>query len=85
MKLIVELSFMPHMLVTCGGDSQYVIMPLTKTVATRAWPGFSSIERFGLDEVSTWHFEVWNEMWGVPSPHPYMKLYALQGLSRSRP
>ena len=31
--------------------------------------------RYGLPEVSTWKFEVWNEMWGVDFPDPYMSLY----------
>ena len=31
--------------------------------------------RYGLTEVSTWKFEVWNEMWGVDFPDPYMSLY----------
>ena len=44
------------------------------------------VERYGLPEVASWHFEVWNEMWGVPFPDPYMKLYnasavALKGVS----
>ena len=41
------------------------------------------VERFGLAEVASWHFEVWNELWGIPFPPPeqrwdpamYMSLY----------
>jgi xylan 1,4-beta-xylosidase len=33
------------------------------------------VDRYGLDEVTAWHFEVWNEMWGVDFPNPYMQLY----------
>jgi xylan 1,4-beta-xylosidase len=33
------------------------------------------VSRYGIQEVSTWNFEVWNEMWGVDFPHPYMELY----------
>ena len=33
------------------------------------------VGRYGLDAVSEWHFEVWNELWGVPFPEPYMRLY----------
>ena len=33
------------------------------------------VERYGIDEVSQWHFEVWNEMWGIEFPHPYLELY----------
>ena len=32
------------------------------------------VGRYGLDAVSEWHFEVWNELWGVPFPEPYMRL-----------
>eukprot|EP00941_MAST-03F_sp_MAST-3F-sp1_P001237 g1237.t1 len=28
-----------------------------------------AVERYGIDEILTWHFEVWNEMWGVPGVH----------------
>ena len=37
--------------------------------------GTHLVARYGLDEVSSWHFEVWNELWGVPWPHPYIELY----------
>ena len=33
------------------------------------------VGRYGLKEVSTWNFEVWNEMWGVAFPDPYMQLF----------
>eukprot|EP00928_Gymnodinium_smaydae_P066544 TRINITY_DN49537_c0_g1_i1.p1 TRINITY_DN49537_c0_g1~~TRINITY_DN49537_c0_g1_i1.p1 ORF type:complete len:532 (-),score=72.86 TRINITY_DN49537_c0_g1_i1:69-1664(-) len=46
------------------------------------------VQRYGLAEVSTWHFEVWNEMWGVVFPEPYLTLYnasarALKSVSES--
>ena len=25
-----------------------------------------AVDRYGLEEVQTWHWEVWNELWGVP-------------------
>ena len=28
------------------------------------------VERYGLEEVSSWNFEVWNEMWGIGFPEP---------------
>lgn len=33
------------------------------------------VERHGLAEVSTWHWEVWNEMWGMDYPAHYLPLY----------
>ena len=34
-----------------------------------------AVQRYGVGEVRRWHFEVWNEMWGMDFPHPYMELY----------
>jgi len=39
------------------------------------------IDRYGEHEVTSWHFEVWNEMWGVAFPHPYMELYNASALA----
>tara|TARA_B110000208_G_C11762750_1_gene427527 strand:+ start:70 stop:1821 length:1752 start_codon:yes stop_codon:yes gene_type:complete len=44
------------------------------------------IERYGEAEVLQWPFEVWNEMWGVTYPDPYMGLFnasavALRGVN----
>merc|ERR1711935_822743 len=33
------------------------------------------VDRHGLAEVSTWKWEVWNELWGMDYPHPYLELY----------
>jgi len=86
---IVELSFMPMALANCKPeDCRYAFrnhaaykgltMPpadfngwhdLVKTFATHL------VERYGLDEVAKWRFEVWNEMWGIDFPQPYMQLY----------
>ena len=33
------------------------------------------IERHGLAEVSTWHWEVWNEMWGMDYSTHYLPLF----------
>lgn len=100
---VVELSFMPSALVSCGGDKQPkcsyafgdaggykgLIMPpddfgaWTKLVGAL---GAHLVDRYGEEEVAAWHFEVWNEMWGVSFPQPYMQLYnasaaALKGVS----
>merc|ERR1711970_375356 len=39
------------------------------------------VERYGIEEISSWHFEVWNEMWGVAFPQPYMQLYNASALA----
>mmetsp|Transcript_172967 Transcript_172967/g.420741 ORF Transcript_172967/g.420741 Transcript_172967/m.420741 type:complete len:557 (-) Transcript_172967:11-1681(-) len=87
---VVELSFMPMALVNCPpqncswafnnhGAYKGLRMPpnnfseweeLIRVLATHF------VDRYGLDEVATWDFEVWNELWGVDFPHPYMALYA---------
>lgn len=86
---VVELSFMPSRLVNCtGADCHYafsdpgsykgLVMPPSNY---SEWSdlifalGTHLVERYGIDEVSQWHFEVWNEMWGIEFPHPYLELY----------
>ena len=91
-KPIIELSFMPASLARCSpatcryafhdsGAYKGLIMPpadpnewyeLIKALAAHM------LERYGLGEVSSWHFEVWNEMWGVPygpGSGQYLPLY----------
>ena len=35
-----------------------------------------AVERYGLEEVvEHWRFEVWNELWGMNFPDPYMTLF----------
>ena len=34
-----------------------------------------AVDRYGLDEVQRWSFEVWNELWGLKWPTDYMALY----------
>mmetsp|Transcript_44985 Transcript_44985/g.106848 ORF Transcript_44985/g.106848 Transcript_44985/m.106848 type:complete len:629 (+) Transcript_44985:110-1996(+) len=86
---VVELSFMPKALVDCEGtDCHYafrnpgaykgLIMPPTNyTDWYDLVQSFALhlIDRYGIDEVAQWHFEVWNEFWGVRFPEPYMELY----------
>jgi xylan 1,4-beta-xylosidase len=40
------------------------------------------VERYGRNEVRKWHFEVWNELWGMPYADDYLSLYehAYQGI-----
>eukprot|EP00930_Biecheleria_cincta_P000834 TRINITY_DN102029_c0_g1_i1.p1 TRINITY_DN102029_c0_g1~~TRINITY_DN102029_c0_g1_i1.p1 ORF type:complete len:559 (-),score=74.99 TRINITY_DN102029_c0_g1_i1:216-1892(-) len=91
-KPVVELSFMPSALVSCGrsrqphcqyafddhGSYKGLTMPpdnfedwyhLIKSLAEHL------VARYGIGEVSSWHFEVWNEMWGMKFPEPYLALY----------
>lgn len=42
---------------------------LVRTTAQHA------VDRYGLDEVQRWSFEVWNELWGLRFPLDYMALY----------
>ena len=99
-KPVVELSFMPKALVTCGGGTD----PETGTIEPdcvyshssygSSGPGHGAykglmmppddynqwymlvralgthlVERYGLEEVASWHFEVWNEMQGLRPKH----------------
>jgi hypothetical protein len=34
-----------------------------------------AVNTFGIDEVRRWSFECWNELWGMPFPQDYMRLY----------
>lgn len=33
------------------------------------------VDRYGLQEIQQWSFEVWNELWGMPYPSQYLSLY----------
>lgn len=33
------------------------------------------VTRYGINMIRTWPFEVWNELWGMPFPQDYMRLY----------
>ena len=45
------------------------------------------VQRYGVQEVRQWHFEVWNELWGMNYPHPYLDLYqaSRRGIRRADP
>jgi xylan 1,4-beta-xylosidase len=90
MKPVFELSFMPKVLAGCSGDEcayafndpggyKGLIMPpknYTQWEDLLRTLGHHLVERYGLDEVSSWRFEVWNEMWGIKFPDPYMQLFS---------
>jgi xylan 1,4-beta-xylosidase len=83
----VELSFMPHKLAAQEALHPFWYKP--NVSPPKSWEKWSDlishlarhlIERYGIDEVSQWYFEVWNEpnldFWaGVPKEPTYYQLY----------
>ena len=84
---IVELSFMPAKLAAREIHHSFWYRPITSPPADFArWDALMTalarhlIERYGIDEVSRWYFEVWNEpnldFWaGTPKQSTYWTLY----------
>ena len=83
---IVELSFMPsalaknksrHAFANSGGIKGVISEPSSYNEWYELVAAFAShlLRRYGAGELSKWAFEVWNEMWGVPSPDAYLPLY----------
>jgi xylan 1,4-beta-xylosidase len=84
---IVELSFMPAKLAAREIHHSFWYHPITSAPANYArWDALISalarhlIERYGIEEVSRWYFEVWNEpnldFWaGQPKQSTYWTLY----------
>jgi xylan 1,4-beta-xylosidase len=83
----VELSFMPRQLAQRQALHSFWYHPIVSPPKSYArWDALISalaqhlIERYGIDEVSQWYFEVWNEpnldFWvGVPKQATYWTLY----------
>jgi xylan 1,4-beta-xylosidase len=83
----VELSFMPAKLAAREIHHSFWYRPITSPPADYAhWDALMTalarhlIERYGIDEVSRWYFEVWNEpnldFWaGSPKQATYWTLY----------
>jgi xylan 1,4-beta-xylosidase len=83
----VELSFMPKKLASKEIIQAFWYRP--NVAPPKDWPKWDGlvsqftkhlIDRYGIDEVSQWYFEVWNEpnldFWGgVPSQETYWELY----------
>ena len=68
MKPLVELSFMPRALSKNNGSGPFYYKPCVDMPADdEEWAGYIQrfirflIHRYGLEEVRTWLFEVWNE------------------------
>ena len=84
---LVEISFMPAKLAAREIRHSFWYRPITSPPADYGrWDALMTalarhlIERYGIDEVSQWYFEVWNEpnldFWaGVPKQSTYWTLY----------
>ena len=88
-KPVVEISFMPKKL-AFNPDALHPFwykQNVSPPKSLERWDGLMTalgkdlVERYGVDEVATWYFEVWNEpnidFWGgVPRDKSYFELYA---------
>ena len=88
-KPFVEISFMPKKL-AFNPDALHPFwykQNVSPPKSMERWDGLVKnfvqhlVDRYGIDEVSTWYFEVWNEpnidFWdGVPKQRSYFDLYA---------
>ena len=86
-KPFVELSFMPRKLAAADALHSFWYKP--DVAPPKDWVKWDDliqaftehlVERYGIDEVATWYFEVWNEpnidFWaGVPKQTTYWQLY----------
>ncbi|MBE3561771.1 MAG: hypothetical protein IMW89_21490, partial [Ktedonobacteraceae bacterium] len=88
LRPIVELSFMPHALAAKPAETVFTYRGIISPPANwQQWAElnhqFASylVERYGIEEVSRWGFEVWNEanlrVFWTGSQHDYFKLYEL--------
>src|SRR5277367_6513045 len=86
-KPFVELSFMPKLLAARLDYHPFWYKPIVSPPADYAkWNALMTafaqhlIDRYGIDEVASWYFEVWNEpnidFWtGRPAQQTYFELY----------
>ena len=86
MKPFVELSFMPLTLASGDQTVFHYRGNVTPPNDYAKWSAFVGklvshwVERYGIDEVSQWFFEVWNEpnlpaFWSGKEKEDYFKLY----------
>ena len=92
----VEVSFMPRKLASSGALHVFKYHPNVAPPRDYArWDALMAafaahlIERYGIDEVAQWYFEVWNEpnldFWaGVPAQSTYFTLYDHTALALKR-
>jgi xylan 1,4-beta-xylosidase len=92
----VELSFMPQKLASTPSRQAFVYKPFNSP--PRDWDSWGDlvqhfaqhlIDRYGIDEVSQWYFEVWNEpnidFWaGEPKESTYYQLYDVSARALKR-
>ena len=85
---VVEISFMPKKL-AFNPDALHPFWYKQNVSPPRGWEGWDAlmthfaqhlVDRYGIDEVSQWYFEVWNEpnidFWnGIPRQKSYFELY----------
>ncbi|MGN0542646.1 MAG: glycosyl hydrolase [Acutalibacteraceae bacterium] len=89
MKPFVELSFMPrHLAKSKSAKGAFFYKPIVcMPKALEAWQAYIKsfinflIERYGLEEIRTWYFEVWNEpdlpvVFFYGNQKDYFKLYS---------
>ncbi|MBT9330176.1 GH39 family glycosyl hydrolase [Paracidobacterium acidisoli] len=86
---IVEISFMPRKL-AFNPDALHAFWYKPNVSPPKSWERWDGlithlaqhlVDRYGVDEVSKWYFEVWNEpnidFWGgIPRQDSYFELYA---------
>jgi xylan 1,4-beta-xylosidase len=86
---LVEISFMPKKL-AFNPDALHPFWYKQNVSPPKSMEGWNDlmrhfaqhlVDRYGIDEVSQWYFEVWNEpnidFWnGIPREHSYFDLYA---------
>ncbi len=88
-KPVVEISFMPKKLAFNPDDLHpfWYKQNVSPPKSMERWDGLMTalaknlVEHFGIEEVATWYFEVWNEpnidFWnGIPRDKSYFELYA---------
>ena len=88
-KPVVEISFMPKKLAFNPDDLHpfWYKQNVSPPKSMERWDDLMTalaknlVEHFGIEEVSTWYFEVWNEpnidFWnGIPRDKSYFELYA---------
>ncbi|MGH9433598.1 MAG: GH39 family glycosyl hydrolase [Terriglobia bacterium] len=85
---VVEISFMPRKL-AANPDDSHLFWYKASASPPKSWDQWDAlmtrlaqhlVHRYGIQEVSQWYFEVWNEpnivFWdGVPRQESYFKLY----------
>jgi xylan 1,4-beta-xylosidase len=95
----VEVSFMPKKLAVSQQPHAFWYKPLPNPPKNwKKWEELNYqfakhlVDRYGIDEVSQWYFEIWNEpnidFWtGVPKDTTYYQLYdsAVRGIKRVSP